>query len=138
MADLEIRGETNLGQVLHHFRDRAEKLRELMPTVAEMLVGAVSDVFDAEGPGWEPLAEATLKKRRGSSHKILQDSGASAALIDGRWGDTYAEAAAGTSYLIFHVHGTKFMPKRNPFDLGPFESPLLDEVAALLTEQVTS
>jgi phage gpG-like protein len=138
MADLEVKAETDLAKAIAGLRVHAEKMDALLPTIAEMLVGAVQDVFDAEGPGWEPLAEATKKRRRGSSYKILQDTGVMAASVDPRWGTGYAEAVGGASYTIFHVTGTEYMPKRNPFDLGPFEQPLLEEVAALLTEQVTS
>lgn len=138
MPDLHVSVDSNLNRVLTGLRQHGEKVSELLPTIAEMLVGAVHDVFEAEGPGWEPLAAATLAHRRGSSHKILQDTGAFAASIDPQWGGTYAEARAGVSYAIFHVTGTSRMPKRNPFDLGPFEQPLLDEVAHLLTESVTS
>lgn len=138
MSELQVTSSSNLSRVLTGLRQHGEKVGELLPTIAEMLVGAVHDVFEAEGPGWEPLAAATLAHRRGTSHKILQDTGAFAGSIDPAWGGTYAEARAGVSYAIFHVTGTTRMPKRNPFDLGPLEQPLLDEVAALLTEQVTS
>jgi len=137
VADIEVKVESNLARVLREMRQQSEKVHTLLPAIAEMLVSAVEDVFEAEGPGWEPLAESTLKARRGTSHKILQDTGLFAG-IDPAWGDTYAEAAAGVSYAIFHVEGTVHMPKRNPFDLGPFESPLLDEVASLITTEITS
>lgn len=138
MSDLKVTAGSDLEKAILELRVHAEKAEQLLPTIAEMLVGAVQDVFEAEGPGWEPLAEATKRNRRGGSHKILQDTGVMAASVDPRWGADYAEAVGGASYTIFHVKGTSRMPKRNPFDLGPFEQPLLEEVAALLTEQVTS
>jgi phage gpG-like protein len=105
--------------------------------VAELLVAGVHDVFEAEGPGWAPLAESTLKARRkgGAGAKILQDTGVMAGSIAPAWGDTYAEAFAGVSYAIYHVskEPRSHLPLRDFFNLGPFESPLLDEVAALLT-----
>lgn len=138
MGDLTVTASSNLEQVLVGYRQHAEKIDHLLPAIAEMLVGAVHDVFEAEGPGWEPLAEVTKQHRRGSSFKILQDTGAFAGSIDPAWGSTYAEAHAGVSYAIFHVTGTSRMKKRNPFELGPFEAPLLDEVAELLGESLTS
>jgi hypothetical protein len=40
------------------------------------------------------------------------------------------------SYTIFHVTGTKYMPARNPFDLGPFLQDVLDDTADLLVQHV--
>lgn len=138
MSDLQVTSDSNLQRVLSELEVQGGKVTHLMPTIAEMLLGAVADVFEAEGPGWEPLAESTKRGRRGTSQKILQDSGAFAGTIDAAWGESYAEAVAGVSYAIFHVTGTERMPKRNPFELGPFEGPLLDEVAELVSTAVTT
>ena len=117
---------------------RVRRLGQLMPAVAEALGAAVDDVFDAEGPGWEELKPATLAHRRkqGRGAKILQDTGQSAALIGTGYGQDFAEARAGTDYLIYHVTGTKHLPVRNPFDLGPFEEPLLKEVEQMVFDEV--
>jgi phage gpG-like protein len=127
---------TELARVLREFQARGQSIDKALPIIAEMLVGAVSDVFEAQGPGWEPLAESTKAHRRGSVYKILQDTGTMAGSVEPRIGPDFAEALLGTSYAIYHVTGTGSMPRRDPTDLGPFEAPLLDEVAAFLTSQI--
>lgn len=133
MPDLAVRAESNLNKVLAAIEARGKSVDRALPIIAEMLVGAVQDVIEAEGPGWPGLADSTVRQRRGSSHAILQDTGVFAGSIAPAFGSTYAEAVDGTTYGHFHVTGTRKMPKRNWTDLGPFEAPLLDEVAELLT-----
>jgi hypothetical protein len=140
MALFEIQADTNLEAVLRDVRGRGQSVDRLLPTVAEMLVGGVLDVIEAEGPGWTPLADSTLRARRkaGRGAKILQDTGVAAATIGQGFGADYAEAFAGVDYLVYHASAAPrtVIPRRNPFDLGPFEGPLLNEVAELLLEQV--
>lgn len=135
MALIEIRTETTLNRVLAEVAAQGRSIDKGLPVIAEMLVGAVHDVFEAEGPGWEGLKPSTIASRRGTSHKILQDTGLFADSVDAKYGSTYAEAVDGTNYGHFHVTGTSRMARRDPFDLGPFEAPLLDEVAQFLTGQ---
>jgi len=108
----------------------------MMPVVAEALKSAVDDVYEAEGPGWTPLAESTIEKRRGTSSKILQDTGVMASSTMTRYGQDYAEAWAHVGYAKYHASGTERMPQRNPFDLGPFEADLLADVAELLAAEI--
>jgi phage gpG-like protein len=122
--------------VLYEYRGRARNLRRVMPVVADALVSAVSDVFEAEGPDWEPLAESTLRQRRGTSSKILQDTGLFAESVTPECGADFAEARAGVAYGEFHATGTKHMPKRNPFDLGPFEADVLEDAADIIAAEV--
>jgi phage gpG-like protein len=114
---------------------RARSLSRVMPVTAEALVAAVSDVYEAEGPGWEPLAASTLKQRRGSSAKILQDTGVMAASTTPSHGNDWAVATAGEPYAEFHATGTRHMPKRNPFDLGAALDPVLEDIADLLAQE---
>ena len=133
MADLAIVAETNLGKVLTQLEAQGRNVDKALPIIGEMLVGAVQDVFEAEGPGWEPLAESTMRQRRGGPpYKILQDTGVLAGSIAARVGSTYVEAVDGTSYGIFHAPDPQ---RRDWTNLGPFEQPLLDEVAELLVSQ---
>lgn len=129
-----------LSTVLLEYQRKAQAIDGMLPTIAELLVGGVLDVFEAEGPGWAPLADATLAARRkaGKGAKILQDSGVMASSIAPAWGDTWAEAYAGVSYAVFHTspEPREKIPLRDVFNLGPFENPLLDEVAALLTSNL--
>lgn len=137
MSVFQIKVDSTLALVLEQYQAQAQSAYKMLPAVAELLVAGVLDVFEAEGPGWAPLAEATLRARRkdGKAAKILQDTGMMADSIAPAWGDTYAEAFAGVSYAIYHVskEPRHRLPMRDFFNLGPFEHPLLDEVAALLT-----
>lgn len=121
--------------VIEGLERRGRALTHALPAIGEALVAAVNDVYEAEGPGWEPLAASTLKRRRGSSAKILQDAGVMAGSTHHEIGADWAEASAGVDYADFHAGGTSRMPRRDPFDLGPFEGPLLDEVADMLADE---
>jgi phage gpG-like protein len=132
MADLEVRAESDLDKVLAGLAAQGRSIDRLLPVIAEMLVGAVHDVFEAEGPGWADLAESTKARRRGTSYKILQDTGLLANSVAAQYGSTYAEAVDGTTYGIYHAPDPQ---GRDWTVLGPFEAPLLDDVAALITGQ---
>jgi phage gpG-like protein len=138
MADgLVVRVDTSeIAGTIYRLQAKGKALSGLMPAFAEELVGAVSDVYEAEGPGWEPLAESTLARRRGSVAKILQDTGVMAQSTAPGYGGDWAEAYAGAAYADFHATGTKFMPKRNPFDLGPFEAEVLESLADMALLEV--
>lgn len=124
--------------VIEGFERRGRSLTHVLPAIGEALVSAVSDVYDAEGPGWEPLAASTLKRRRGgASAKILQDSSIMVQSTHPDVGSTWAEASAGVDYAEFHASSAprKKIPRRDPFTLGPFEGPLLDEVSDMLLDE---
>jgi phage gpG-like protein len=136
----EIKVDSTLQLVLQQLQHQAQSIHNALPIIAEMLVAGVHDVFEAEGPGWAPLAEATLRARRGggAGAKILQDTGMMSGSISPGWGDNYAEAFAGVSYAIYHVskEPRHHLPLRDFFNLGPYEQPILNEVAELLTNQL--
>ena len=57
---------TALGKILHKMGAAPAELSGTMAVVAEMLVAAVQDNFQTAGHGkWPPLAESTLRGRRG-------------------------------------------------------------------------
>lgn len=116
---------------------KGRQITHLMPVVAEMLVAGVADVYDAEGPGWKDLADSTKQQRRGTSYKILQDTGVMAGATAPAHGSDWAEAFGGAAQTIFHVTGTKYMSARNPFDLGPFLQDVLNDVGDLVLSEVT-
>ena len=139
---VEIRASTDLPEVILSLQGKTKRLNAMLPQIAEAVVAAVSDVYDAEGPDWEPLAPSTQQARRGDSYKILQDTGIMAGSTSPGWGtgfsESYAEAYAGVSYAQFHATGTRHMPKRNPFELGPFEQDVLADVAELVAQEITT
>lgn len=120
---------------LDKMQRRARSLGRVMPAAAEALVSAVSDVYEAEGPGWEPLKASTLRSRRGSTAKILQDTGVMAGSTTPSHGNDWAAASAGVAYAEYHATGTSRMPKRNPFDLGAQLDPVLEDIADMLAEE---
>src|SRR5512140_1638982 len=122
-------------KALDQMGTQGKSIAKLTPVIAEMLVSGVHDVYDAEGPDWKDLADSTKEQRRGSSYKILQDTGVMAGSTGQAHGADWAEAYGGAAYTIFHVTGTKYMDARNPFDLGPFMQDLLDDVAALVLDE---
>lgn len=129
---------TELGSVVAQMQARGKQVTRLMPVVAEILHSAVSDVFDAEGPGWKDLAESTKQARRGTSYKILQDTGMSAAYLGNYYGADWAEVVGQTSYIEFHTRGNENLPVRDPFDLGPFMADVLLDTAELLLNELAT
>jgi phage gpG-like protein len=125
-----------LMDIVHRFEERGRNVSRLTPAIAEIFVSGVSDVYDAEGPGWKDLAGSTQRARRGSSYKILQDSGVMAGSTTAIYGSDWAGAKAGASYADYHARGNANLPRRNPFDLGPFLDEVLDETEDLLLREL--
>lgn len=99
------------------------------PTIGQLLLGAVEDVVEMEGPGWPPLAEATLAQRRkqGRGAKMLQDTGVMMGSLSPGWGPSHVEVTFGVPYAIAHIEGIG-VPQRNPFDLAPVEDALYEDI----------
>ncbi len=128
---------SELNGVLLRFEDQARNLDRILPVIADMLVTAVDDVYQAEGPGWEPFAPSTVRSRGSmGSAKLLQDTGVMAGSTIGESGSNYAQARAKVPYAKYHATGNANLPKRNPFELGPFEAGVLDDVAELILDEV--
>jgi phage gpG-like protein len=126
--------EVDLRELMKHAdakRRRLLTLGKVTPTIASLLVSAVEDVFEAEGPGWDKLDPKTIKQRRSPAVKILQDTGVLATSIHPEHGHDFGAATAGASYGIFHVTGTKHMPKRD-FTAIDWDETLEDIVAIIL------
>jgi phage gpG-like protein len=136
MPDIVRVDSHELAGAIYQLRARGSALSKLMPAFADALVAAVGDVYEAEGPGWADLAESTIKARRGSTYKILQDTGVMAGSTSPGYGLDWAEAYAGAAYADFHATGTSRMPKRNPFELGPFETDVLEDLAQMAADEV--
>ena len=140
MTVIRIKVEHELSTIIRTMQAKAQALPQMLPAVAELLVAGVADVFEAEGPGWEKLADSTIAARRkaGVGAKILQDSGLMAGTVSPSWGDTFAEAASAVSYDVYHVskEPRHRLPLRDFYDLGSFERPILDEAAELILSQM--
>jgi len=137
---IQLKVEHDLSTILRPMQAKAQALPEMLPIIAELLVAGVSDVFEAEGPGWQPLADSTIaaRRRHGVGAKILQNSGLMAGSVSPGWGDTFAEASSLFSYDVYHVskEPRSHLPLRDFYDIGPFEAPILDEAAALILSQL--
>ncbi len=103
-----------LAKIVKEYERRGNNLEDITPAVAQLLVSAVDEVFQTEGFGtWPDLAPATIRARRGTGAKMLQDRGILAGSITPRSNARTAEAFTRVPYGIYHVTGTKAVPKRN-------------------------
>ncbi len=125
--------------VAHAFFASVEQLRNLGPAmeqIVEVASGEIAANFAAEGrPGsWEPLAEATIRKR-GSSHPILEEFGAlvSDASDPSAWdisisGQAAVAALGVPEYGRFHLTGTVDMPERVWDYISPEAEEEMDQI----------
>ncbi len=128
---VKIDGGDELKRLIVEVQSKVGSVDRVMPAIAEILLGAVFDVVDAEGPGWPELSKATLMKRRknGRGAKMLRDTGAMMQSLSPGWGSDFAEVFFGTDYAKYH---TNDQSKRNPFALGPFEAGMMEDITELL------
>jgi phage gpG-like protein len=130
---------SKIQEVVKEFERKGGTISSCMPVVAQMLVGAVHGVFEAQGPGWPPFAASTLKGRRGKGNpKLLQDTGVLVGSIRGESGADYAEAGTNVPYVVFHASDAprRKIPLRNPFDID--QEKVLDDVVSLLLAEIVS
>ena len=122
-------------RVLAELEKAGDRMSDVMPTVAEMLVSAVHEEFETEGQGkWPPLKPSTIKQRRGGGAgvKILQDTGVFVGSVTPDYGLGFAEAYTNVPYAVFHTSAEprRIIPYRDPFDID--EEALLEEVVVLV------
>lgn len=64
---------------LHKMSDRLDDMRPVMAEIGEALREASMEAFaeqaSPEGAAWRPLSPVTIARRRGTAHRILQDTG---------------------------------------------------------------
>lgn len=132
--DFSISTGADLQKVLAALQAKGQSIDKAKPVIAEMMLSSIADMFEAQGPGWAPLAPSTVARRRGVTHMILQDTGVMAASGAPAYGPDFVDIVFGASYAGYHSPDPK---GRDITDLGPFEQPLLDDVAAYLATQVS-
>ena len=111
-----------------------QAMGKALDKVMLLLLEGNEQTFRNEGPGWKPLSQATLKKRRkGNSPfgvKILQDSGllkGSMTAVSHPKGHRFTnktdrvEVGTNVKYGYYHQEGTSKMVAR-PFAIVPFET----------------
>lgn len=125
-----------LRQVVREFEKRGGDVSKIMRHTSEILVSAVNDVFEAQGPGWPALAPATITARRGggAGARMLIDSGNLVGSITRAWAAHEAEAYTEVPYAGFHVSGTSRMPARDFMAVNWDE--VMDEVHRLALLQL--
>lgn len=123
---------SSLVALVKELESRGGNVGDAMRAVSELVVSSVQDVFERQGPGWPPLAPATIARRRGGggAAKMLVDSGNLAGSITRAWNAREAEAYTDVPYAGFHVTGTSRMPARD-FTAVDIDE-LLEEAAGLL------
>jgi hypothetical protein len=133
---VDIKGNEALQGILAELEHQGKSIAVHLEPIGEMMRGYIDDMFQAEGPGWGPLKAATRNRKRdkGGINMILQDSGLMATSAEPIYGAMSVDMVFGQPYSRFHAPDAQ---GRDITDLGPFESPLLDEAAAYLADQVT-
>lgn len=115
---------TEYARVLSDINTAAESPGEdVLELVGEDIVEGIQEEFETAGHGkWEPLAESTMKSRRGTIAQILVDTGAMRGSIDEsaiEVSDTSVTVASNVEYQVFHVSDearTK-IPLRDFYDI---------------------
>lgn len=124
-----------LNDELKRMGGQAAHQRDVNMQVAHILHAMVDDKFDAQGPGWKPLEQTTLKRRRGGS-RVLQDTGHLANSMTPEAGDDFAAVFTNVDYATFHITGTKHMPKRDFLDIDMDK--VFDQAVELILESITT
>lgn len=126
-----------LQRAIRELEAKGGRSGDAMRAASELVVSAVQEVFEQQGPGWPPLAPATIARRRGGggAAKMLIDSSNLVGSITRAWSDKEAEAYTEVPYAGYHVSGTSRMPARD-FTAVDFDA-LLDEVGELILGMVT-
>lgn len=126
-----------LVKIVREMERRGNNLEDLTPAIAQLLVSAVEDVFETEGFGaWPDLAPATIRARRGTGAKMLQDTGNMAGSIRPRHGARVAEAFTSVPYAKYHIskEPRTIIPLRDFLDIK-FDD-VTDKAAQILIREV--
>ena len=108
---------------------RGYNLADVNMQLAQILHVMVEDKFENEGPGWQPFADSTLRRRRHSkSPKLLQDSGDMVGSLTPFGDPEYAEVFTNKAYARYHLEGDG-VPQRDFFDIDvPKALEMFDEI----------
>lgn len=115
-TSITVRG---LDEAVRELDDMAGRLHDLSPVmavIAEDIKTFVDDRFrsstDPTGARWQPLAEATKKKRRQGSGKILVDTGVLRNSVNARPGPRSVRFGTNVPYAATHQFGSGKVPRR--------------------------
>jgi phage gpG-like protein len=132
----EVTGATAVEHRLLGMGARAVDAAVVLGEIATMMRAKEAEVFDAEGPGWAPLAASTLEKKTIGT-KILEETRALHDSLTQESDPNHIEEIGPEELIfgtrdpkaIFHKTGTSRMPSRDPLPLTP-------EDTALYTKQI--
>ena len=128
----DVDGTSPIHATLLRFEDRVENPEPFWRAVQSTMFDVERDRFEAEGPGWAPLADSTLRQKQaaGLPADILQASGALMRSLTTDDGDNISAIAGGGQDFYFgtrdpkaglHQDGTRNMPARPVLDVGEVE-----------------
>lgn len=67
--------DSALQPLFEQIKERTDDLRPVLRRLGIIAIQKSAQKFAKQGPNWAPLAESTLKRRRGKAGRILEDSG---------------------------------------------------------------
>lgn len=97
---------SELTATLRRMSERSQNSSGMNQELANILELHVDDKFRDQGPGWAPMRELTLRLRRGSTGKLLQDTG-HLAQISSDYGPDFAEVFTNVEYAKYHLKGPR-------------------------------
>jgi phage gpG-like protein len=135
---IEFDGVERMSRMFPLLEKDIADMSDIFRDVEKAMLDEMSNVFDAEGPGWQALAPATIADRRAKGFApgpILDRTGRLRASLDDA-GDTdhirditptTFVFGSRTPYAIFHQRGTSTIPQRQILQ-GSRLSPLVSRV----------
>lgn len=151
MAEIKVDGLEEIIASLGEVEERSRDLTPVMAVLAEDMKTLIDDAFEAEaGPDgklWQPLKASTLARRRGTSAKILTDTGVLRNSINARASATAIRFGTNVPYAGAHQFGVsernlvarpffpiresggKFVPQRDGLDAREFYDRALRMIA---------
>jgi phage virion morphogenesis protein len=126
-VSVEVTGLDETRTSLEAMAARLRDLRPVMAVVAADTMTLIDDSFAGsrapDGSPWAPLAESTLRQRRGTTATTLVDTGRLRSSMFARGQATGIEFGTNVSYAAPHQTGARRMPRRAflPIDgSGPY------------------
>ena len=113
---IEVRGLDEVQSQLSDIAARAEDLSPILEVVVQDIRTAIDDSFNEQsspsGARWQPLAQSTLDRRKGTSATILVDTGRLRNSIAVSW--TRKSISFGTNVAYGGAHQFGYTPRRLP------------------------
>lgn len=147
MVNIHISSK-GLAEIIGQF-DRAalslQDMRAALDAAADTFYELTAEVFASQGPGWEPLARSTVKKK--GHGRILYESGD----LQDSWtggagrhlarGGNWIQLGSGNPYALFHEEGfhnvlTDTSVTARPVLEGGLENEVMDAFVRVILERL--